>query len=118
MRTVSAQFLEAVRYSHMVTASCELHLSRQAEPVAVPVESGTVTIDRTAESRRTGHITDPLVGRDSRRTRHQHQDAAARRLRAGQARDPLPRRHHRAGAARPAAGRVGGVGNLGDDGRP
>ena len=46
----------------MVAASCELLFPGVAEPVAVPVESGTVTIDRTAESRRTGHVTIPWSG--------------------------------------------------------
>ena len=59
MKTVSPQFLESVRHSHMVAATCELVFPGNPEPVEVPVEAGSVTIDRTAQSRRAGQVTIP-----------------------------------------------------------
>ena len=60
MQPVSDQFLAALRYSHVVSAACELYFPGDlGTPVPVPVEAGTVTIDRTAQNRRVGSVTVP-----------------------------------------------------------
>ena len=60
MQPVSDQFLAALRYSHVITATCELYFPQDlATAVPVPVEAGTVTIDRTAQNRRAGQVTIP-----------------------------------------------------------
>jgi hypothetical protein len=59
MITASPRFLANLRESHAIIASCELAFPDQPAPVSVPVESGSITIDRTAEIRRVGQITIP-----------------------------------------------------------
>ncbi len=51
MLTVSDQFLAALRYGHAVTTIATLYPTT-GDPVILPVEDGTVTIDRTADHRR------------------------------------------------------------------
>jgi hypothetical protein len=60
MRPVSDQFLELVRQSHVIAASCELIFpGSTGDPVPVPVQDGNVRIDRTAENRRAGTVQIP-----------------------------------------------------------
>jgi hypothetical protein len=59
MQPASAQFLESLRFSHVIAAAAELVFPGSTETVSVPVEAGSVTIDRTAQSRRTGTIQIP-----------------------------------------------------------
>ena len=61
MQTASAQFLASLRYSHVIAAEVDLIWPGQgdAAAVGVPVESGSVTIDRTAQNRRSGSIRIP-----------------------------------------------------------
>ena len=66
MRTVSARFLASLRASHLITSTCELLFPGDPTPKLVPVESGSVTIDRTAQNRR-GRIDHDPVGAAARR---------------------------------------------------
>jgi hypothetical protein len=59
MRPVTDQFLASLRSSHLIAASCDLLFPGETTPVPVPVETGSVTIDRTAQIRRTGSLTIP-----------------------------------------------------------
>lgn len=59
MRPVSQAFLDALRTSHPVAAEVDLYFPGVVDPVAVTVESGGLTIDRTAASRRSGSIVIP-----------------------------------------------------------
>ena len=61
MQPASADFLASLRYSHVIAASVELVFpgDTDADAVAVPVEAGTVTIDRTAQNRRSGSVQIP-----------------------------------------------------------
>jgi len=61
MRPASTEFLAALRYSHVIASSVDLVWpgDTDADAVSVPVESGTVTIDRTAQNRRSGQIRIP-----------------------------------------------------------
>jgi len=61
MRPASAEFLASLRYSHVIAASVDLVFpgDTDADAIAVPVESGAVTIDRTAQNRRTGTVQIP-----------------------------------------------------------
>jgi Domain of unknown function (DUF5047) len=61
MRPASAEFLAALRYSHVIAASVDLIFpgAADADAISVPVESGSVTIDRTAQNRRSGSIRIP-----------------------------------------------------------
>lgn len=59
MRPVTPEFLASLRYSHVIAATCELIFPGETEPIAVPVQGGSVTIDRTAESRRSGSVQIP-----------------------------------------------------------
>ena len=56
MLAVSDQFLAALRYGHAVTTIATLYPPSGA-PVVLPVEDGTVTIDRTADHRRALDLT-------------------------------------------------------------
>jgi len=61
MRPASPEFLASLRYSHVIAAQVDLIWPGDADAAAVtvPVESGTVTIDRTAQNRRSGSIRIP-----------------------------------------------------------
>ena len=59
MRPASQQFVDSLRYSHVVAASCSLYFPGNATPVAVAVEGGSIRIDRTAEHRRAGNVEIP-----------------------------------------------------------
>ena len=59
MRPATPQFLESLRYSHLIAASCDLIFPGDPTPVAVAVEAGSIRIDRTAEHRRAGTIEIP-----------------------------------------------------------
>jgi hypothetical protein len=61
MRPASPEFLASLRYSHVIAASVDLLWPgmADADAVSVPVESGSVTIDRTAQNRRSGSIRIP-----------------------------------------------------------
>jgi len=60
MRTASAHFTRALRTSHVIASSCQLYFPNDlSTAVPVPVESGTVTIDRTAQNRRVGSVQIP-----------------------------------------------------------
>jgi hypothetical protein len=61
MQTASTEFLESLRYSHVIASACELIFPGQtdAQAVSVPVEDGSVTIDRTAQNRRVGTVQIP-----------------------------------------------------------
>jgi hypothetical protein len=59
MQPASDQFLESLRFSHVIAAAAELIFPGETDPISVPVESGEITIDRTAEHRRVGTITIP-----------------------------------------------------------
>jgi hypothetical protein len=61
MQSATNQFFESLRYSHVIASACELIFPGQtdADAVSVPVEDGTVTIDRTAQNRRVGTIQIP-----------------------------------------------------------
>jgi hypothetical protein len=61
MRPASPEFLQSLRYSHVIAASVDLIWPGMADvdAVSVPVESGSVTIDRTAQNRRSGQIRIP-----------------------------------------------------------
>jgi hypothetical protein len=66
MRTVSTRFLAALRESHLVESELEL-LFVGAEPVLVPLEGGEITLDRTAQVRRSGNVSIPwslVTGRE------------------------------------------------------
>ena len=58
MRTVSPRFLASLRESHLVAIQAELHFPGKA-PIEVPVVSGTVTLDRTAQVRRSAQLVIP-----------------------------------------------------------
>lgn len=59
MRTVSQRFLASVRQAHQIAVQCELFFPGETTPVVVPIESGSITMDRTAAIRRTGHVEIP-----------------------------------------------------------
>ncbi|HKV68030.1 MAG TPA: DUF5047 domain-containing protein [Gaiellales bacterium] len=61
MRPASPQFLASLRYSHIAAARVELIFpgAADADAVSVPVEAGSVTIDRTAQNRRSGSLRIP-----------------------------------------------------------
>jgi uncharacterized protein DUF5047 len=60
MRTVSDTFLATLRGSHLVDAHLELHFPDDlGTAVVVPLETGQVTIDRTAQIRRTASVVIP-----------------------------------------------------------
>lgn len=59
MRPASDQFLASLRLSHVIAAGCDLLFPGESTPVAVPVEAGSITIDRTAQNRRSGTIQIP-----------------------------------------------------------
>lgn len=59
MRPATDTFLRSLRETHVIAAACELYFPGDPEPVAVPVEGGSVTIDRTAQARRSGSVTIP-----------------------------------------------------------
>jgi hypothetical protein len=59
MRPASTQFLELVRQSHVIAASCQLLFPGETTPVDVPVQTGQIRIDRTADNRRAGTIQIP-----------------------------------------------------------
>jgi hypothetical protein len=51
--------LELVRQSHVIAASCQLLFPGETTPVDVPVQTGQIRIDRTADNRRAGTIQIP-----------------------------------------------------------
>lgn len=60
MRPATPQFLASLRTSHVIAAACNLYFPNDlTTPVAVPVEAGAVTIDRTAQNRRSGNLQIP-----------------------------------------------------------
>jgi hypothetical protein len=61
MQPASPEFLASLRYSHVIASSVDLVApgDTDANAVTVPVESGSVTIDRTAQNRRSGSIRIP-----------------------------------------------------------
>ena len=58
MQPATDLFLAAVRQSHIVAAACRL-VFPDGQTADVPVETGQVTIDRTARHRRTGNLQIP-----------------------------------------------------------
>lgn len=63
MRPVSDRFLASLRESHLISSSCTLHFP-DGTTHAVPVEGGSVVIDRTAQARRSGSVVIPWSLRD------------------------------------------------------
>jgi hypothetical protein len=59
MQAVSDQFLRMMRNSHVIAATCDLIFPGSTDPVPVPVQGGSVAIDRTAQNRRRGTIQIP-----------------------------------------------------------
>jgi len=61
MRPASSQFLGSLRYSHVIASACELIFpgDTDTDAVSVPVQAGSVTIDRTAQNRRAGSVQIP-----------------------------------------------------------
>jgi hypothetical protein len=61
MQPASPQFLASLRYSHVIAAQVDLVFpgALDADAITVPVEAGQVTIDRTAQNRRSGSIRIP-----------------------------------------------------------
>jgi hypothetical protein len=60
MRPATTQFLESLRFSHIAAAGCSLYFpAAPTVAVPVPVEAGSVTIDRTAQNRRVGQVQIP-----------------------------------------------------------
>jgi Domain of unknown function (DUF5047) len=59
MQPASDHFLELLRISHVIAAAAELVFPGETDTISVPIEAGTVTIDRTADHRRVGTITIP-----------------------------------------------------------
>ena len=59
MRTVSQRFLASVRQAHQIAVQCELFFPGSGTPTVVPVEAGSITHDRSALVRRTGHVEIP-----------------------------------------------------------
>jgi len=59
MRTVSQRFLASVRQPNLIAVQCELFFPGYTTPVVVPISDGSVTQDRTALIRRTGHVEIP-----------------------------------------------------------
>jgi len=61
MRPASPHFLASLRDSHVIAAAVDLVFPGRtdAEAISVPVESGSVTIDRTAQNRRSGSVRIP-----------------------------------------------------------
>lgn len=59
MQPVSETFRRAVRQSHVVAAAISLIFPGSSEEIAVPVQAGSVTIDRTAQSRRRASVQIP-----------------------------------------------------------
>jgi hypothetical protein len=61
MRPVSANFLAALRFGHVVVAYAGIIPAGGGAEVAVPIVSGEVTLDRTAQLRRQGSLTVPIT---------------------------------------------------------
>ena len=59
MRTVTSRFLASVRQAHEIAVQCELYFPGYSTPTVVPVEAGSITQDRSAMVRRTGHVEIP-----------------------------------------------------------
>lgn len=59
MQPASPEFLASLRFSHVIAAAAELIFPGETDLISVPVEAGTVTIDRTAQHRRAGTVTIP-----------------------------------------------------------
>jgi hypothetical protein len=59
MQSASDHFIQSLRFSHVIAAAAELIFPGETDTISVPVEAGTVTIDRTADHRRVGTITIP-----------------------------------------------------------
>jgi hypothetical protein len=60
MRGASERFLAAIRGAHVVGSRVDLYFpDNQTVPVEVPVEAGSLTIDRLANVRRTGQVQIP-----------------------------------------------------------
>ena len=59
MQPASPEFLASLRFSHVIAAAAELIFPGETTTIPVPVEAGTITIDRTAQHRRSGTITIP-----------------------------------------------------------
>lgn len=59
MRAASPEFAQSVRASHVIAAGVGLVFPGESAEIAVPVEAGSVTIDRTARNRRRGTIAIP-----------------------------------------------------------
>ena len=59
MQPASPEFLASLRFSHVIAAAAELIFPGETTTIPVPVEAGTVTIDRTAQHRRAATITIP-----------------------------------------------------------
>jgi hypothetical protein len=58
MRTVSDKFLRSLRESHILACACRL-VFPDGQTADVPVEEGSVTMDRTAQARRSGTVRIP-----------------------------------------------------------
>ena len=65
MRPVSQRFLDALRGSHAVAASCDVYLPGALEPVTLPITDGQISMDRTALMRRTGSVQVPYTVGDA-----------------------------------------------------
>jgi hypothetical protein len=62
MQPTSSLFTEKLRQSHIIAAECDLiwpGVTDDADAINVPIEAGSITIDRTAQNRRSGSITIP-----------------------------------------------------------
>lgn len=59
MRPVSDTFLALLRTSHLTASLCELWFPGEATAIEVPIVAGNVTIDRTSQNRRAGHVEIP-----------------------------------------------------------
>jgi len=59
MQPVSARFVAALREAHVIATRCELFFPEHPEPILVPVQGGDITIDRTAQVRRSGNVQIP-----------------------------------------------------------
>lgn len=59
MRPASPRFLASLRQSHVIATTCTLLFPDDPTPRTVPIEAGSVTIDRTAQNRRSGSVTIP-----------------------------------------------------------
>jgi len=59
MRAVSDRFLASLRQSHVIASRVTLRFPDDPGAYEVPIEAGSVTIDRTAQNRRSGSVTIP-----------------------------------------------------------